>query len=399
MTYLSASGVAALGGGLIAITYGLARFVFGLFLPAIREDMTFSPAIAGLIGALPFLSFTIAILLATRYTRLLGVRHAAAGAAGLALLGLLTIAWAPTPVVLAVGVLVCGISTGLSTPVMADVVHRCVRPEVRGRVNATINSGTSLGIALAMPAVLLLTGQWRVAYFSFAVLAALGVAAAVLYLPSRRPSDNTIAPFFSSAPQQGDRPRRQMAGLCGLAAVMGLVSSIVWVFGPDAAVQQGGLQSNQTAWMWFSVGVAGLLGSFAGDLIDRYGPALTHALSLTVMSVAVGLLAVAPGSFLVAMVSAAAFGASYMTLSSFYLIQGTRILPDDPAYGPVLPFLAVACGQVVGSTLAGMVIGSSGYPAGFSLYALLGLAATVLSVPLTRAIVGRIESAEPYRGK
>lgn len=378
MTYLSASGVAALGSGLIAITYGLARFVFGLFLPAIREDMTFSPAIAGLIGALPFLSFTFAILLANRYTRLLGMRHAAVGAAGLALLGLLTIALAPSPIVLALGILICGISTGLSTPVMADVVHRCVRPEVRGRVNATINSGTSLGIAMAMPAVLLLAGQWRYAYGGFAILAALGVAATLLYLPGRLANGGISEP--SSAPsQQSSRPWRQMTRLCGLATAMGLVSSIVWVFGPDAVIQQGGLQPSQTAWMWFSVGVAGLLGSFAGDLIDRYGPTFTHTLFLTIMSVAVGLLAVAPGSFIVAMVSAAAFGTSYMTLSSLYLIQGTRLLPDDPAYGPVLPFLAVSCGQVIGSTLAGIVIGSSGYPAGFSLYAFLGIVVALLS--------------------
>ncbi|GGX52885.1 MFS transporter [Saccharospirillum salsuginis] len=385
MTYLSASGVAALGGGLIAITYGLARFVFGLFLPVMREDMAFSPTVAGLIGALPFLSFTVAILLAPRYTRLLGIRYAAVGTSALALLGLLTIAHAPSPIYLALGVLVCGISTGLSTPVMPDVVHRCVKPQVRGRVNATINSGTSLGIAFAMPAVLLLAGQWRLAYLSFALVAAAGVVAALVYLPGgsiKRSASRTA----SSSAYRVHRPWRKMARLCGLAAAMGLVSSIVWVFAPDAAIQRGGLQSSQTAWMWFSVGVAGLLGSSAGDLIDRFGSAFTHALGLAVMSVAVGLLAMAPGDFGVAMLAAAAFGASYMMLSSFYLIQGTRILPNEPAYGPVLPFLAVSCGQILGSTLAGMVIGTSGYQAAFSLYALLGIVVTILSVPLARMI-------------
>ena len=385
MTYLSASGVAALGGGLIAITYGLARFVFGLFLPVIREELAVSATVAGLIGALPFLSFTFAILLAPRYTRLLGTRNAAVGASGLAFVGLLLIAYALTPLMLASGVLICGISTGLSTPVMTEIVHRCVRPEVRGRVNATINSGTSLGIAFAMPAVLLLAGQWRLAYLGFAVAAAIGVAATLLYLPTRLTNRKAMVSHSSSA-QYVHRPRRKMIRLCGLATAMGLVSSIVWVFAPDAAIQQGGLQSNQTAWMWFAVGVAGLLGSGAGDWIDRYGPALTHAVALAILSFAVTALALAPGSVVVALLSSAAFGASYMTLSSFYLILGTRILPNKPAYGPVLPFLAVACGQVVGSSLAGMVISSQGYEAAFSLYALLGLVVTVLSVPLARLI-------------
>lgn len=380
MNYLSATGVATLGAGLIAITYGLARFVFGLFLPVIRDDMTMSSTVAGLIGSLPFLSFIVAILLAPQYTRLLGVRYAAFGAAGLALFGLSTIASAPGPMTLALGVLVCGISTGLSTPVMAGVVHLCVRPEVRGRVNATINSGTSLGIALAMPAVLLLAGQWRLAYAGFALLAVAAVIATLLYLPGRVSSSNPS----SSHSQDEDRPGRKMARLCGLAAAMGLVSSVVWVFAPDAAIKQGGMQSSQTAWMWLAVGVAGLLGGFAGDLIDRYGSAVTHASALAALSGAVGLLAIAPGSISLALLSVAVFGASYMILSSFYLVQGTRLLPGKPTYGAVLPFLAVAGGQVAGSALAGIAIDSSGYQAAFSLYALLGILVTGLSVPVAR---------------
>lgn len=385
MNYLSASGVAFLGGGLIAITYGLARFVFGLFLPVMRDDMTFTPAIAGLIGALPFLSFTFSILLAPRFSRWLGIRYAAVGASGLALAGLLTMALAPNPWVLALGVLVCGVSTGLSTPVMADVVHRCVRPEVRGRVNASINSGTSLGIAVAMPAVLVLTTQWRLAYMGFAVLAAVGAFAAWFYLPHQRDGRASTKSARSSA-FYVHRPWRKMARLCGLATAMGLVSSVMWVFAPDAAIQQGGLQSSQTAWMWFSVGVAGLLGCLTGDLIDRYGLAMTHAGALAVMSGSVALMALAPGQFPVAMFAAAAFGASYMILSSYYLVQGTRILPNEPTYGPVLPFLAVACGQIVGSALAGVIIGAGGYEAAFSLYALIGLMVSVLSVPLARML-------------
>lgn len=144
------------------------------------------------------------------------------------------------------------------------------------------------------------------------------------------------------------------------------------------------MQSSQTAWMWLAVGVAGLLGGFAGDLIDRYGSAVTHASALAALSGAVGLLAIAPGSISLALLSVAVFGASYMILSSFYLVQGTRLLPGKPTYGAVLPFLAVAGGQVAGSALAGIAIDSSGYQAAFSLYALLGILVTGLSVPVAR---------------
>ncbi len=35
------------GLALIGVTYGLARFAYGLFLPAIRADVTLTPTLAG----------------------------------------------------------------------------------------------------------------------------------------------------------------------------------------------------------------------------------------------------------------------------------------------------------------------------------------------------------------
>jgi hypothetical protein len=37
---------------MIAVTYGLARFAYGLFLPEMRESLGLSETILGLIGAL-----------------------------------------------------------------------------------------------------------------------------------------------------------------------------------------------------------------------------------------------------------------------------------------------------------------------------------------------------------
>ncbi|HEX5700401.1 MAG TPA: hypothetical protein VFX77_07105, partial [Rubrobacter sp.] len=39
------------GLALIAVTYGLARFAYGLFLPDMREAFDLSPSLLGLIGA------------------------------------------------------------------------------------------------------------------------------------------------------------------------------------------------------------------------------------------------------------------------------------------------------------------------------------------------------------
>lgn len=381
MRSLSPLGMAALGSGIIAVTYGLARFVFGLFLPVMREELTISPTMAGVIGALPFLSFAFAILAAPWLTQRLGMRRTAVAAASLAGVGLMTIAQAPSSLLLAAGVLICGISTGLSSPAMAEAVHRVVPSGLRGRVNATINAGTSLGIALAMPAVLIWAEAWRSAYVGFAVLAALGALAAFGYLPR---DDH---PVTLSRPRPASLPvnREQWLGigrLSGLAGSMGGVSAVYWVFAPDAVITAGGLASSQTAWMWLAVGLGGLAGGGAGDLISRFGPALSHAVGLSLMSTSIALLVADPGHFFLALFSAALFGAGYMTLTGFYLVRSIQIMVEAPSLGPVLPLLATSIGQAVGSPLAGWLIEIEGYAATFTLFATLGLVVAGLGARL-----------------
>ncbi|CAM3340970.1 MFS transporter [Halomonas lysinitropha] len=372
MKTLSPLGMAALGSGIIAITYGLARFVFGLFLPAMRDELMITPTMAGVIGALPFLSFVFAILAATWVTRHLGIRRTGVAAAGLAGIGLVTIALAPSSLVLAAGVLICGISTGLSSPVMAETVHKVVPFALRGRVNATINAGTSLGIAIAMPAVLIWAEAWRSAYIGFAALAVLGTLAALCYLPK----EDRVSPA-GPRPVALQASREQWLGiarLSGLAVGMGGVSAAYWVFAPDAVINAGGLAPSQTAWMWLAVGLGGLLGAGAGDLISRFGPAASHAAGLVVTSASLALLALDPGNFALALVSAALFGAGYMTLSGFYLVRSTQIMTEAPSFAPVLPLLATSVGQVAGSPLAGWLVGTEGHVTAFMLFAILGLA-------------------------
>jgi len=374
----STLGIAVLGSGIIAITYGLARFVFGLFLPAIRSDLGLDATEAGIVGAVPFVSFIGAVLIGPIVSQRLGTRLAGGLAAGLAAAGLFAIANASGVVVLGAGVAVCGISTGLSSPVMAQAVHRVVHPVLRGRVNAIHNAGTSLGVALAMPAMAWLMGAWRSAYMAFALLAAAGALAALAYLPGR-PAAGTAAGGGAPLPAVSSAQWRAIARLSALAGGMGLASSIYWVFAPDLVVRQGGLSAAHSGWMWLAVGLAGLMGSAAGDLIDRLGAGRTHTLALALMACSLGLAAAAPDVLALGLVSAAAFGASYMTLTGFYLVRGVRIMAERPALGPVMPLLATTIGQALGSPLSGWMIDAGGHAVAFAGFAAFGLAMAVAS--------------------
>ena len=102
-------------------------------------------------------------------------------------------------------------------------------------------------------------------------------------------------------------------------------------------------------------------------------------LALALMACSLGLAAAAPGVLGLALVSAAAFGAAYMTLTGFYLVQGVRIMAERPALGPVMPLLATTVGQAVGSPLSGWMIDAAGYTAAFAGFAVFGLAVAVAS--------------------
>ncbi len=374
---ISAVTYAVLGAGLIAVAYGLARFAFGLFVPPIREELGLSAEVMGFIGAQPFISFVFASLFASAVAERLGARGATVLSGAFAVAGLTLISQAEGPLVLGAGVFACGICTGTMMPALNTGLHAAIRPTLHGRINAVMNAGTSIGVALAVPAVLLLAGAWREAYTAFALLAALGAAAAWGLLPaSSATADREAAatPPARLPPQQ----RRRVIQLCLFSAAMGGVSSAYWVFAPDLVVALGGMAPHLSGWLWLAVGIAGLAGAAAGDWADRHGAGVTQAVALVGLAGALLLLVAAPDQLAPAIASAALFGVAYMTLTAVYLISGIRLLPHRPSMGAVLPFLAIAVGQALGSPLAGRMVELLGYTGAFIGFAGLGLATAAL---------------------
>src|ERR687890_1650398 len=158
------------GLALIAVTYGLARFAYGLFLPDMRAAFELPSALLGVIGAGSYVGYCAAIVVALAFTSRTGPRLMAGAAGAVAVVGMATVAAAPAAWVLALGVLVAGSSSGLASPPMGEAVACSIRNGVQDRANALINSGTSVGVALSGPAALLLAGEWRLAWAAFALV-------------------------------------------------------------------------------------------------------------------------------------------------------------------------------------------------------------------------------------
>ena len=376
MKTLSPTGFALFGAALVAISYGLARFAFGLFVPPIRDELELTPYVVGVIGALPLLSFLLATLVAPWAADRLGARYSAVisglfGAGGLALIAL-----ADDAVMLGVGVFACGICTGLMMPALTAAMQALVKRSLHGRTSAIMNAGTSVGVAVAVPAVLLLAGAWRFAYASFAVLAALGVVAAWFFIPSV----SRIVPAIAAPPAPIDAWQWwRLLRLSLFAFLMGFIAAAYWIFAPDLAVNLGALPPEQTGWLWLAVGIAGLGGAIVADLADRNNPQITHALMLMMLSASIALLAASPGQLILATFSALAFGTTYMSLTGLYLLTGIRLLPGRLSMGPVLPFMACALGQAVGSPAVGALVDEFGYADAFSMFAASGIVVALIS--------------------
>lgn len=375
------------GLALIAVTYGLARFAYGLFLPEMREALDLPTSLLGVIGAGSYLGYCIAVVISLIYTSRTGPRRMAVAAGAVAVVGMAVVASAPSAWVLALGILVAGSSTGLASPPMGEAVARSIRKGLQDRANALINCGTSVGVALSGPAALLLTGQWRIAWAAFAVvgLAALAWNAAVMPRGALADRDGRDAgepdedgaeagnssgrPSLSIAYLIGARVRSRSLPLFVAAFGVGFASAVYWTFSRALVVQAGDLGQTGSTLFWTVIGISGLAGGGAGDLVRRFGLTAVLRGALLSMAASIALLAAAPGVLPLAYASAALFGSTYIMLTGVVLVWSVTVFRERPSAGLGAGFLLIAVGQMVGSPIAGALAGATSQATAFFSFA------------------------------
>jgi predicted MFS family arabinose efflux permease len=333
------------GTALIACTYGLARYGYGLFLPTFRADFALSSTLSGLLATGAFGSYCAAALLSRGLVDAGRSRSAAALAGALAATGCVGVAAAPTVVVLGIAVVIAGSGAGLASPSLVDLVDRAVPPADRPRAQTVVNAGTGLGVLLAGPLALALTGHWRTAWLCFAALSVLATVATVRV--SAAPG--SAAPRGRAAPA----PWRRLRPAIAAALLAGTGSAAVWTFGLDLVTAGGGLGPLASTAFWILLGVAGVTGAAAGDAVRLWGLRCTWTTFAITLAVATAGLALAPHAPVVAFACAAAFGGSYVALSGVLIAWGTRIDPVSPGRVNAILFPTLAAGQALGALLLG----------------------------------------------
>ncbi|MBN1093057.1 MFS transporter [Blastococcus sp. TML/M2B] len=381
-TVLVAAGLA-----IIAVTYGLARYGYGLFLPEFRADFGLSAGAAGVIAAGSYAGYCAAAVLAGRLVAGGRARAALWCAGGSAALGCLLVAAAWSGPVLAAGALLAGSGAGAATPATVAAVARTVPPAGVPRAQGVVNSGTGAGVVAGGLLVLSVPGAWRWSWIAFAVAALAATAWA------DRSARWDAAP--ASAPEDlgtpGGGPARARLTRPMVAAVLaGTGCAGVWTFGRDLLADDGGLPDRLTGLLWCVLGAAGLLGGISGVLVVRFG--VRAAWIATVLAAAAGTVALglSAGAPLRAALALACFGGAFVALSGVLLAWGGLRAPDSAPAAAAALFTGLTVGQAAGAVMLGWVADATSAPVAF------GVAAAVLALSAAAAEPRRAD-ARPVR--
>lgn len=365
---------------MIAVTYGLARFSYGLFLPSISYDLAMSSSISGFISSLFYLSYCFAIVLSIIFTVEKGPRVMILIAGAFAVVGLIIIGVSPNVWTLGVGVLLAGGSTGFASPPYGTAITLWVEDEKQGSANTWINSGTSIGLVLSGVGAIILASSWRFTYLIYAFIGLIAFMWNAKVLPR---NDNSPHITF----KKGKFSSKGVKGATRLiisSTTLGISTAVFWTFAIDLLESTGTYSGWQLPLFWIILGVFGILGGFSGTFIKRLGLHSGYKWGCLIISAANFLLAWRPEQWSVSYLSAALFGISYIFITGLLMVWGIRVFITNASLGIGTPFLLLAVGQVIGSLFAGISIDLVGFSSTFIIYGFMSSISLILGPRYTR---------------
>lgn len=161
------SRLVASGAALIAVSYGLARFGLGAFVPELRATFELSGTAIGLVIGTSFAGHVVTLAVAGPLLQAWGSRRVVLASGLTATGGLLGVAAATHAVLSAGAALLGGLSTGWSSTGLATAVEDQLMGPKRAGAQTIINAGTSLGLMFAAPvAVAVAVASFRAGYMA-----------------------------------------------------------------------------------------------------------------------------------------------------------------------------------------------------------------------------------------
>ncbi|MFE3577257.1 MFS transporter [Lysinibacillus sp. NPDC059133] len=362
------------GIAMIGVSYAFARFSFGMFLPDIAESLELTDAASGAISSLAYLAYCLALMTSSVFIYRTGAHTVVQMAGVSAVLGMIAIAIAPNLYVLTVGVFIAGLSSGWASPALSQVAASTLQPYDRDRGNTWINTGTSFGLILSGPVVLLFTEHWRLSYSLFALIG-IGV---MLWNRKAVPVDESRKKEESVSGYKLLNQWKRSVYLLIASFLVGISSSIYWTFSRSYLTVEYDMSYLESVAFWITMGISGILGGIAGGIIKQFGLATAYRFTLIILAFSIAMITVP--SVTMIYFSGILFGITYIFMTGVFIVWGTQLFINNPSIAVSLSFLFLGIGQSLGSVIAGGIIETASYTAGFLLFAGIGLVGLFLPV-------------------
>lgn len=367
------------GVAIVASTYGLSRYVFGLFIPNIKEDLGLSIEWLGVIASSSYVGYMIAMAISSLIASNLGPRLTILLGGLAAFLGLLIIAFSTNQWMLMLGVIISGASPGFAYPSLSDAVVLMVSQAKREFAYSIINSGTSIGIILSAPIALFAGEQWQIAWVIFSIIALLSTIWNYLVLTKKKistPVSNNIS-FYEKFKKLFNHSSYK---IFIYAFILGIVTSSYWVFSIEYITTKN-IGINFLNWQisaktfsklfWIAVGISGLLGGSAGFFVRIFGlkRMLQIGMLLIVLSIVMAILS---HSWYGLFFSAFIFGGVFILVTALIGIWSIFVFYENPSMGFGVAFLILSIGQMIGPVFWGVIISQYNIETMFYIAAFIG---------------------------
>jgi predicted MFS family arabinose efflux permease len=344
---------AALG---VALNVGIARFTYGVMLPALQRDLSLAYFGGGALNSAHLLGYLAGTLAAPMLARRLGMPRLSRYAHALVALGALICALAPNsapsgPMLLALGRLGTGLGAGAGIVAILVIVLAAVPAASRSLASALVWSGMGFAVVLSgLAAGPLVEGAhgWRAA---FAVSAALAALLALVFPPrGLRPAADEPAAACSGL---GQFLRARWSFLIGAYLMFG-AGYIAWSTFAGARLAAIGAPLGAVSAMWIAFGAAMIAGSALSFAVLRIDRRRRFALVAALLAGALGALASwsdAPGAALAGALLVGLGTASTPTIVTTYARE--RCSAENYALAFSVATAALGIGQLLGPLAAG----------------------------------------------
>jgi len=358
---------AALG---IALNVGIARFTYGVMLPALQRDLALDYFGGGALNAAHLLGYLAGTLAAPALARRLGMPRLARYAHALVALGALLCAVAPGgtsagPALLALGRLGTGLGAGAGIVAILVLVFAAVPAASRSLASALVWSGMGFAVVLSgLAASPLVEGAfgWRAAFVVSAVLAALLVFA----FPPRGLPAAGAEPAAAAEPAADAEPaaaatshglrqflRARWLFLIGAYFMFG-AGYIAWSTFAGARLAAIGAPRTEVSAMWIAFGAAMIAGSGLSFTVLHIDRQRRFALVAALLAGALGALVSwndAAGAALAGALLVGLGVSSTPTIVTTYARE--RCSAEDYALAFSVATAALGIGQLLGPLMAG----------------------------------------------